>query len=283
MQFLDGFAPLAARYAGFILDLWGVLHDGIAPYPGTIDVLRRLRAAGKPVVLLSNAPRRSEPAQRTMAAMGITPDLYRGLMTSGEATHAMLRDRDDPFFAALGRRVYHLGPERDASVLAGLAYEKVTGPKDADFLLNTGPDDRHNPTDPAAYDGELAMARQIGLPMVCANPDLEVVRGGRLVICAGLLAKRYEAAGGVVRWVGKPDAAIYRPVLAMLGVEKRQVLAVGDSLRTDIAGATGVGIDACWVLGGIHADRLAGSAEAAERAARAAGLAPVALLPEFRW
>ncbi len=282
MLFLDGFALLAARYDGFILDLWGVLHDGVTPYPGAIDALERLRAAGRRVVLLSNAPRRAEPAMRAMTEMGITPDLYRGLLTSGEATHAMLRDRDDPFFAALGRRVYHLGPERDASVLAGLDYVKVARPEDADFLLNTGPDDLRSPTDPAAYDADLREARRANLPMLCANPDLEVIRGGQRIVCAGTLAQRYGAAGGFVRWVGKPDPAIYRPVLAMLGVDKSRVLAVGDALRTDVAGATGVGIDACWVLGGIHAHHLESDA-AAEAAARAAGLAPVAVIPEFRW
>ena len=283
MQVLTGFAPLAARYDGFILDLWGVVHDGMAPYPGAIDMLKRLAAAGKPAVLLSNAPRRSAVAQQAMRAMGIADDLYSGILTSGEATHRMLRDRTDPFFAALGRRVYHLGPPRDRSVLEGLDLERVARPGQADFVLNTGPDDERSPTDPAAYEDELRTCQAAGLPMVCANPDLEVVRGGALVICAGLLTLRYEALGGVTRWVGKPDAAVYATVLDMLGMERTRVLAVGDSLRTDMAGAAGVGIDACWVLGGIHADELQGSATAAAVAAKLAGLDPTAAVWAFKW
>jgi len=283
MQFLTGFAPLAARYDAFILDLWGVIHDGVSPYPGALDVLARLREAGKPTVLLSNAPRRSQVAQLSMRSMGIPDDLYSGILTSGEATHRMLRDRTDPFFAGLGRRVYHLGPERDRNVYEGLDLLRVMAPARADFFLNTGPDDERSPTDPTVYDDELRACLAAGLPMVCANPDLEVVRGGMLVICAGLLAQRYEALGGYARWVGKPDPAIYGVVLDMLQRPASQVLAVGDSLRTDIAGAAGVNIDSCWVLGGIHRAELNGSAAAATDAAQHAGLAPTAAVPTFTW
>ena len=280
---LTGFAPLAARHDGFILDLWGVIHDGVSPYPGAVDVLARLRAAGKRSVLLSNAPRRSHVAQQGMRAMGIADDLYTAILTSGEAVHLMLRDRTEPFFASLGDRVYHLGPERDRNVIEGLPLVRVARPEQASFVLNTGPDDERSPTDPAAYDDELRACLAAGLPMVCANPDLEVIRGGVRVIWAGLLPRRYEALGGQARWVGKPDAAIYRPVLAMLGVAPARVLAVGDSLRTDIAGAAGAGIPSCWVLGGIHAAELHGDRQAAATAARQAGLAPVAAVPAFVW
>jgi HAD superfamily hydrolase (TIGR01459 family) len=283
MQILTGFAPLAARYDGFILDLWGVIHDGVAPYPGAVDVLHRLRAAGKPSVLLSNAPRRAHAAQQALRAMGIPDALYTGILTSGELTHRMLRDRTDPFFAALGNLVYHLGPDRDRNVIEGLPLRPVAQPEQAGFVLNTGPDDLRSPTDPAAYEDELRACLAAGLPMICANPDLVVIRGGVQLICAGLLARRYEALGGTARWVGKPDPAVYGPVLDMLGVERSRVLAVGDALRTDIAGAAGVGIDACWVLGGIHGAELGGDPAAAARAACETGLAPVAALPEFAW
>jgi len=282
MQHLDRFAPLAARYGGFIVDLWGVVHDGVAPYPGAVDCLARLRDAGKKVVLLSNAPRRADVAAAGMVAMGIARDLYAGLVTSGEVTHALLRDRDLPAYAALGRRLYHIGPERDRNVFAGLDYLPVAHPAEADFVLNTGPDDTRTPTAVAPWFDELAACRAAGLPMVCANPDLEVIRGGARVICAGALALHYAAIGGAVLWVGKPDPAVYRPVFARLDLSPAAVLAVGDALRTDIAGAAAVGVDACWVLGGIHGADLAGP-EAAEAAARAAGLVPLATLPAFRW
>ena len=283
MQILSGFAPLGARYDGFILDLWGVIHDGVSPGPGAMEVLERLRADGKPAVLLSNAPRRAHVAQQALRGMGIADRLYTGILTSGEVTYRMLRDRTDPFFANLGNNVYHLGPERDRNVIEGLALERVTRPALADFVLNTGPDDECNPTDPAACDDELRECLAAGLPMVCANPDLEVIRGGVRVICAGLLTQRYETLGGRARWVGKPDPAVYGPVLALLGLERTRVLAVGNSLRTDIAGAAGMGIDACWVLGGIHAAELGGDSAAACDAVRQAGLAPVAAVPAFAW
>ena len=282
MQHHAGFAALAEQYDGFILDLWGVIHDGVSPYPGAVDCLRRLRDAGKRAVLLSNAPRRAHVAAEAMRSMGIVPEDYTGIVTSGEATHVLLRDRSLPEFAALGRRLYHLGPDRDRNVFAGLDVEVVARPAEADFFLNTGPDDLRSPTSIEPYEAELRAGVAAGLPMVCANPDLEVIRGGARLICAGALALRYEALGGEVLWVGKPDAAVYRPVLDLLGVPAARVLAVGDSLRTDIAGARAAGVASTWVLGGIHAEELA-TQEAAEAAARQAGLAPVALLPAFRW
>jgi len=282
MRELDGLAPLADGYDGFILDLWGVIHDGARPYPGAVECLRRLRAAGKRAVLLSNAPRRAAAAAAAMRAMGIGAELYDGIVTSGEVTHWLLRDRDTPAFAALGRRLYHLGPERDRNVFAGLDVEIAPRPALAEFMLNTGPDDDRGPTSIAPYEPELREALAAGLPMVCANPDLEVIRDGRRLICAGALALWYEARGGRALWVGKPDPSVYGPALALLGLPRGRVLAVGDSLRTDIAGARATGIDSCWVLGGIHADEFSTFA-AAEEAAHAAGFAPVALVRAFRW
>ena len=282
MLHLDGFAPLAARYDGFILDLWGVIHDGVTPYPGAVDCLRHLKALGKPAILLSNAPRRAHVAAEAMRGMGIGAELYTGIVTSGEVTHTLLRDRDTPEFAALGRRLYHLGPERDRNVFAGLDVDVADAPARADFLLNTGPDDLRSPTDPGEYEAELQACFAAGLPMVCANPDLEVIRGGLRLICGGALAQRYEAIGGQVIWVGKPFPMVYRPVLAQLALPLDRVLAVGDALRTDIAGAACAGIASCWVLGGIHAAELHGPADVAAAAA-AAGLAPVAAVPAFRW
>ena len=283
MQHLTGFASLAARYDGFILDLWGVIHDGVTPYPGAIDCLRHLRAMGKPTILLSNAPRRAHVAQAGMRGMGIPDDLYTGILTSGEATHMMLRDRTDPFCAALGARVYHLGPERDRNVIEGLDLQRVETPEAADFVLNTGPDDLGSATDAVEWDDVLHACHRAGLPMVCANPDLEVIRGGNRLICAGALTARYEAMGGLARWVGKPDPGVYAPVLAMLGLDRARVLAVGDALRTDIAGAAAVGIASCWVLGGIHGEELGRDRDRIDAAAADAGLAPVACLPAFVW
>jgi len=290
MALLDRFAPLAERYDGFVLDLWGVIHDGVKPYPGAVGALEALRSADKRSVLLSNAPRRAAAAQAAMRAMGIADDLYHGILTSGEAVHRALRDRRDPWFAALGRRVLHLGPARDRSVFDTLDLEEVATPEAAEFVLNTGPDDHKPGQTVEDFLPLLRRCRAADLPMICANPDLEVIRGGVRVICAGALAQAYAALGGEVRSLGKPDPAIYATVFDMLGIaDRRRILAVGDSLRTDIAGATAVGIDAAWVIGGIHAEELGAvdgtlpPAEALERAAAAHKVEPVAALPAFVW
>jgi len=276
---MTGIASLAATYDGFIIDLWGVVHNGVAPYPGVIDCLAELRARQKRVVFLSNAPRRAAAIGHTLAAMGIGSELYDGIMSSGEAVHTALRDRTDPDFATLGSKLYHLGPERDRDIFDTLNLTEAATPADAHFLLNTGPDDLLGPEDPSPYFPTLQAARSAGLPMICANPDLEVVRDGQRIICAGLLAEKYQALGGLVINRGKPDPAIYAPTMALLGTGKSRTLAIGDSLRTDMQGAKAAGIDACWVLSGIHATH----PDQAPREAASAGITPVAILRGFRW
>ncbi|MBU6425371.1 MAG: TIGR01459 family HAD-type hydrolase [Rhodospirillales bacterium] len=275
---MSGFGALAENYDGFIVDLWGVVHDGYAPYPGVLDCLTRLRAAGKRVVFLSNAPRRSAGVVKLLASMGVTPDLHDGVMSSGEAVYLGLRDRTEEL-AALGKRLYHLGPPRDRDVFDTLDYVEAAGPEDADFVLNTGPDDDLGPHNAELYRPVLDACLKAGLPMICANPDLEVIKGGTRIICAGYLAQLYEADGGRVIQRGKPDPAIYKPTIAMLGTSAARSMAVGDSLRTDITGAAAAGIDSCWVLSGIHALH----PEAAPAEAAASGLSPVAILPGFSW
>jgi HAD superfamily hydrolase (TIGR01459 family) len=276
---MRGISGIAQNYDGFIVDLWGVVHDGIKPYPGVIGCLQELRSRKKKVVFLSNAPRRAAAIGRALAAMGIGASLYDGIMSSGEAVYLSLRDRTDTDFAALGRKLYHLGPERDRDVFDSLPLVEVKAPAEADFMLNTGPDDALGPEDPGIYTPVLDAALAAGLPMICANPDLEVVRDGKRIICAGMLAQIYAGNGGKVLQRGKPDPAIYAPTLALLGTDKSRTLAVGDSLRTDMAGAKAAGIDACWVLSGIHALH-PGSAP---QEATLAGVTPVAILPEFAW
>lgn len=283
MEFLDSFAPLASRFDGFILDLWGVIHDGVAPYPGAAETLSQLRAIGKPVVLLSNAPRRAAVAQTNLREMGLTDNLYTGIMTSGEATYSALATREDPWFARLGQRVFHLGPERDRNVIVGLPLTLVTQPVEADFVLNTGPDDLNGPTELNDHLPILQACRAANLPMICANPDLEVIRGGVRLICAGALAECYEAIGANVKWLGKPDPAIYAPALRMLGIPRDRVLAVGDALRTDIAGAEAAGLASCWILGGIHRAELGDDRLLIQKAAQDSGLSPLACVPAFVW
>jgi HAD superfamily hydrolase (TIGR01459 family) len=288
MEHLTGFAPIAERFDGFILDLWGVIHDGMNAFPHAVDCLGHLRAAGKRTLLLSNVPRPNDAAQAMMRRMGIPDDLYTDILTSGEAVRRALLSPPDLWWAELGRRVFHLGPERDSGVLEGLALTKVAEPGEANFVLNTGPDDHRNPTDLAEFEAVLRDCAAHHLPMICANPDLHVIRGGVRVLCAGALAVRYQELGGDVRSIGKPDPTIYQPVLQRLGVPVARVLAVGDALHTDIAGAAAVDVASCWVLNGIHGEALAnGMGEhdtvKAEAVARDAGLSPLATIPRFEW
>jgi HAD superfamily hydrolase (TIGR01459 family) len=288
MEHLSGFAPLADRYNGFVLDLWGVIHDGVNAFPHAVKTLRHLRAMGKRTLLLSNVPRPNDAVQTMMRRMGIEDQLYTGILTSGEAVRHALQNPPDLWWTELGTRVFHLGPERDRPVLEGLPLVVADAPSDADFVLNTGPDDHRNPSDLAEFEAVLAECARHRLKMICANPDLAVIRGGVRVLCAGALAVRYQELGGDVRSLGKPDPAIYRPVLEKLGLPPDEVLAVGDSLHTDIAGAVGVDLAACWVLDGIHGAELSNESGGfdiakAERAARAAGVKPVATVRRFVW
>jgi HAD superfamily hydrolase (TIGR01459 family) len=288
MRFLTGFSQIASEYDGFVLDLWGVIHDGVNAFPHAVDCLFQLRDVGKKTLLLSNVPRPNDAVRTMMRRMGIEDALYTDILTSGEAVRQALSHPPDNWWAALGKRVYHLGPERDRPVLEGLPLTSVATPGEADFVLNTGPDDHRNPSDMAEFEPTLRECAEHRLPMICGNPDLEVIRGGVRVLCAGSLALRYQQLGGDVRSLGKPDPAIYQPVLARLAMPKHRVLAVGDSLRTDIAGATAVGLATCWVLDGLHGEALRGAdgrcdPAQVEATAEEAGMAPVAAIARFNW
>src|ERR1700744_2696366 len=199
MEHLSGFASFADRYNGFILDLWGVIHDGVDAFPHSIETLMHLRRAGKRTLLLSNVPRPNDAVQRMMRRMGIEDALYTGVLTSGEAVRRALREPPDLWWAELGSRVFHLGPDRDRPVLEGLPLSIASDPADADFVLNTGPDDHRNPSDLEEFEPTLVTCARHRLKMICANPDLVVIRGGVRVLCAGALAVRYVELGGEVR------------------------------------------------------------------------------------
>jgi HAD superfamily hydrolase (TIGR01459 family) len=253
IRLIGGVGEVAPRYDGFILDLWGVIHDGVAPLPGALDCLRGLIEAGKRTVLLSNAPRRSGDVVERINQIGVPAGLYHHVMSSGEEAWHHLERRHDQFYAALGRRCLHIGSERDTAIRAGLGLEIVETVEEAEFILNTGPSDWEDRIED--YTSLLRRALARGLPMVCANPDLVVMHAGRLALCAGALAQWYEESGGRVRWHGKPFRSVYDTCLRLLGIADRsRILAIGDSLRTDIAGAAGFGIDSLLIVGGIHAD-----------------------------
>ena len=282
--FLPGLAAVARNYDGFIIDLWGTVHDGVQAYEAAIDVLPRLRAQGAPVCLLSNAARSIPDIATKLTVMGIDQRCYDHLVSSGEATIAALR-HPDPSHEVPGGTYYFIGPEDGAPLLHGLGYIRVDDPSAAGFILNTGSTPG---TDLTHYERTLRACLRRRLPMICSNPDLFVKVGGRRIMCAGTIARRYEALGGKVCYYGKPDPAIYRDCLERMKRPADAVLAVGDGLETDIAGAHGAGMDSVFVLGGLHADYLdqAGAAPACELLqplfARC-GCTPTYVIPYLRW
>jgi HAD superfamily hydrolase (TIGR01459 family) len=286
VEILDGIAPIADRYDGFVLDLWGVVHDGQKPYAGVPEALAELKGRGKRVVFLTNAPRRSWAVQTLLDRMGLDRALYDGIMASGEIAWRLMKRRDHPFFAGLGRRALHIGPDRDLSVLDEGVAERVFDPAAADFVLNTGPDPERGVHDAEAYRPALEAAFAHGLPMLCVNPDRHVMVGEERLICAGALADIYLALGGKVLEVGKPDPSVYDPVLELMGLsDRRRVLAIGDTPHTDLAGAQAAGLDALWALTGLaafaHGD--SPSAETLREVALSEGVDPVAAVRGLRW
>jgi HAD superfamily hydrolase (TIGR01459 family) len=286
IRLVDGMRALAPIYDGFILDLWGVVHDGTAPFPGVLDCMERLIGTGKRLVLLSNAPRRADDVRRRIAKIGVPEKLYHGVMSSGEEAWQYLHRRHDPFYAGLGRRCLHIGSERDLEMRDGLDLVFVETPGDGDFILNTGPAEWNDTIED--YAPVLHAARGRDLQMVCANPDLVVIHDGRPALCAGALAEEYERIGGRVRWHGKPHPSVYDSCLGLLGIaDRRRLLAIGDSLRTDIAGAAGAGIDSLLVAGGIHAAEFCADGQLdRDRIAVAiseSGTHPIGVAARFAW
>ena len=287
LRAIAGLSDVAGDYDGFILDLWGLVHDGATPYPPSRDTFLALKAAGKRTLLLSNAPRRAYALVEAMTKMGLERGLYGEVLSSGEAVNQALIRRDDPFFKALGTRCYHLGPARDRSVFDDAGLEIVDSLEAADFVVNTGPGELHETVE--TYAAVLAAAAARRLPMVCANPDLVVMRAGAAVVCAGALAARYTALGGKVAFRGKPDPAIYHLAVEQLGVPANRIAVVGDALETDVKGARAAGLDSIWCTGGIHAAALNTSygtqADPAKAyaLAQAEGQMPTAIIPGFYW
>ena len=282
-----GMSPLAARYDEFILDQWGVLHDGTRPYAGAAECLQRLHAAGKRIVVLSNSGKREAENLRVMASMGFDVALLERCVCAGEEARRAIEARADRFHSALGTRCFAFTRGGDRAVLEGIGLEFVDRVEDADFLAVLGIDSPRRSL--ADYETELSAGVARGLPMVCANPDIARLTPQGLVDAQGVLAVRYEALGGDVFNHGKPYPAIYRSCLSALRCRPEQVLMVGDSIDHDVLGAARSGIASALIPGAVHGPALGVAwgelpEESAWRAfAQKASARPDYLLAAFNW
>lgn len=271
------FAALATRYEALLCDAWGVIHNGVTLFDGAAEALRQFRAECGPVIILTNAPRPSRIIPAQLDRLGLPRDTYDGVVTSGDATRAEIASRAPA-------PAFRLGPEKDDPLCEGIdiAFAPLEA---AEFIICTGLADDQNET-PQTYRLLLERAAARRLPMICANPDIVVRRGGRLVFCAGALAEIYEQLGGEVIYGGKPHQAIYDLALAEIGrltgeaVERRKVLAVGDGLKTDIAGANAQGIDAVFIAGAGGVSR---AHEDPGAALESAGAHAIAIMERLQW
>ena len=254
-EIIERFAPLARDYDVLLCDVWGVLHNGVAAFAEACDALSRFRAGGGTVILITNAPRPGAAVQRMLDRLKVPHDCYDAIMSSGDVTRGIVESRP-------GQRVFHLGPKRDVSIFAGLDVTFASA-EAADYAVCTGLFDDTRET-PENYRELLAAMLDRSLFMICANPDIVVERGDELVYCAGALADAYAAIGGEVLYCGKPHKPIYTAALGKAGVLRghdpppRRVLAIGDSIRTDLKGAASFGVDCLFVVSGIHAEDFGG-------------------------
>lgn len=247
MQHLTHLIDIVNKYDAILLDLWGVIHDGTQLYPESEACLRALHEQEKQVLFISNAPRRAAKAEQVLLQLGLSKELYSGVVTSGEVAYQVLEEGQ----LDLPETYFFIGPDRDADVFDGLPYRRVEDIAQAGFLLNVGFGSEGESSDD--WKPILQSAREHGLSMLCLNPDMEVVKmTGERFACAGVIAQAYRKLGGEVLWFGKPYPEIYERCLMKLeGVDKRRVLAVGDSLHTDVLGANQADIESVLVTSGI--------------------------------
>jgi HAD superfamily hydrolase (TIGR01459 family) len=281
---IESFAALAPSYDAVLCDVWGVVHNGVTAFPAASAALARFRHDGGTVVLISNAPRPGRGVMQSLDRLGVPREAYDDIVTSGDLTRGHVA-------AHRGRSVFHIGPERDLGIFEGL--DVRFGPLDAaDYSICSGLFDDERET-PENYHALLGRMRARALCMLCANPDLVVERGDRLVYCAGAVADLYAKLGGEVLYAGKPHAPIYQMALGKIAALRgepaslRRILAIGDSVRTDLAGAAQAGIDCLFVIGGIHAEELGGrhdpDLDVLARMFAEAGLAPRAVTHGLAW
>jgi len=277
---LSGVAEISQNRKAWLCDVWGVLHDGLTAFPSAIEACEMFRRRGGEVILVSNSPRTSDAVLEHLHSRGVPDGCFNALVTSGDVTRNFVE-------AFSSEPLFHLGPERDSCLFDGLNV-KFARPAKAAAIVCTGFFDEDNEV-PEDYDGMLSQFAARGVPMICANPDLVVERGSRLVPCSGLLAERYLALGQTVIQAGKPYRPIYEAAMRKLSkpLPPSELLAIGDGVETDIKGATGQGIDSIYIASRVN---MGDAAEAAKLSQQMLGrlfaerpFRPTAAMPQLRW
>ena len=281
LKFAERLRDLVGGVDVLLSDIWGVVHNGLVAFPEACDALRNFRARGGTVILITNAPRPADSVQRQLRKLGVADETYDAIVSSGDLTRNFVAGHP-------GQKIFWVGPERDNSIYRGL--DPPLAPLDeADYIVCTGLFD--DETESAEnYRAMMLRARERELTLICANPDIVVERGDRLIYCAGAIAELYRELGGEVIFYGKPHRPIYERAIA-LAAERRgravsldRVLAIGDSVRTDLAGAHGFGIDCLFVTRGIHAGDFEGIDQLDPASVKDLfGHPPRALTRELKW
>lgn len=252
---LDGLSEIVGQYDLVFSDVWGVLHNGMKAHPAACEALVKVRKAGVPVVLITNAPRQAPVIVGQLDRLGVPRAAYDAIVTSGDVSRDYIRTRP-------GEPVLHVGPKRDIVVFEGLD-TRLVGIEEAAYVVCTGLENDRTET-PDDYEERLQRMKARGLFFLCGNPDKVVEVGHDLIFCAGALADRYQALGGEALYAGKPYEpayeACFRYAERILGHRppKSRVLAIGDAMRTDVAGALRMGLDSLFLAEGIHAELLLG-------------------------
>ena len=281
LRFAERLRDVVGGAEVLLSDIWGVVHNGLAAFPDACQALHSFRQQGGTVILITNAPRPADSVQRQLRKLKVADDIYDAIVSSGDLTRHFVADHP-------GQKMFWIGPERDSSIYRGL--DPVLAPLEhADYIVCTGLFD--DETESAEnYRAMLLQARERRLTLICANPDIVVERGDRLIYCAGAVAELYLELGGEVIFYGKPHRPIYERAIAMAAerrgraVELKDVLAIGDSVRTDLAGAQSFGIDCLFITRGIHSEEFEGIDQLDPASVRELfGHPPRALMRELRW
>ena len=281
LRFVETLREIIDGVEVILSDIWGVVHNGLEAFPEACAALHAFRQRGGTVILITNAPRPADSVQRQLRKLGVADETYDAIVSSGDLTRHFVADHP-------GRKLYWVGPDRDGSIHRGL--DPVMSELDnADYIICTGlfDDETESAED---YRPMLTKALARKVPLICANPDIVVERGDRLIYCAGAIAELYRELGGDVVFYGKPHRPIYERAMALAAkrrgrpAELRHVLAIGDSVRTDLTGALNFGIDCLFVTRGIHSEEFAGIDQLDPASVKELfGHPPKALIRELRW